>query len=51
MNPEDRTSLPKIAFTSFASQYQPPTLKEGFEDILVVDFVVGSNLRVGCESF
>ncbi|KAF1820324.1 PNK3P-domain-containing protein [Dissoconium aciculare CBS 342.82] len=39
LNPEDRTLLPKIAFTSFAARYQPPQLSEGLEEIIPVDFV------------
>ncbi|KAL1302095.1 hypothetical protein AAFC00_002531 [Neodothiora populina] len=38
MNPEARLGLPKVAFTSFASRYRAPTLKEGFEGITEVDF-------------
>ncbi|KXL43394.1 MAG: hypothetical protein FE78DRAFT_152389 [Acidomyces sp. 'richmondensis'] len=38
MNPEQRTLLPKIAFSSFVSRYQEPKLEEGFEDITRVDF-------------
>ena len=40
MNPEKREQLPKIAFVSFASRFQAPKLTEGFEEILVVDFMV-----------
>lgn len=40
MNPEQRIGLPKVAFTGFASRFRPPTLKEGFEDIVRVDFEV-----------
>ena len=39
-NPENRTILPKLAFTSFASRYCPPKLEEGFKDITEVDFQV-----------
>jgi bifunctional polynucleotide phosphatase/kinase len=38
MNPEDRQQLPKLAFTGFAARYKEPKLKEGFEDIVEVDF-------------
>ncbi|OBT51128.1 hypothetical protein VE04_07182, partial [Pseudogymnoascus sp. 24MN13] len=38
MNPEKRTILPNIAFTSFNSRYSPPTLKEGFKEITEVKF-------------
>ncbi|KAJ4987269.1 polynucleotide kinase 3 phosphatase [Stagonosporopsis vannaccii] len=37
-NPEKRTMLPKLAFTSFASRYREPRLEEGFKDIVKVDF-------------
>jgi len=40
MNPEQRVNLPKVAFTSFASRFREPELKEGFEDITRVDFKV-----------
>ncbi|KAF1991288.1 DNA kinase/phosphatase Pnk1 [Aulographum hederae CBS 113979] len=39
MNPEKRTMLPKVAFTSFTSRYKEPALTEGFEDIVKVDFI------------
>jgi hypothetical protein len=32
--------LPAVAFLSFRSRYQEPSLKEGFQDILKVDFQV-----------
>lgn len=32
--------LPAVAFSSFQSRYQEPSLKEGFQDILKVDFQV-----------
>lgn len=38
MNPEARTILPGIAFSSFVKRFQEPTLKEGFQDIYKVDF-------------
>ncbi|OAL48864.1 PNK3P-domain-containing protein [Pyrenochaeta sp. DS3sAY3a] len=37
-NPESRTILPKLAFTSFASRYRKPDLSEGFTDIVTTDF-------------
>lgn len=49
-NPENRTMLPKLAFTSFASRYRAPKLEEGFEEIIKVDFQVSARLhtcRVG----
>ncbi|OBT46568.1 hypothetical protein VE00_01861 [Pseudogymnoascus sp. WSF 3629] len=38
MNPEKRTILPNIAFTSFNSKYRPPTLQEGFKEVTEVKF-------------
>jgi bifunctional polynucleotide phosphatase/kinase len=38
LNPESRLVLPKMAFTGFASRFKPPHLKEGFEDIIEVQF-------------
>ncbi|KAJ5625954.1 hypothetical protein N7510_002263 [Penicillium lagena] len=38
LNPESRTSVPGIAFGSFASRFKEPTLDEGFEDIIPVRF-------------
>ena len=40
MNPESRKLLPRVAFTSFAARFREPTVKEGFEDIIKVDFKV-----------
>lgn len=37
-NPESRTSLPGIAFGDFARRFEEPSLKEGFEDIVPVEF-------------
>ncbi|KAF3033731.1 hypothetical protein E8E11_003712 [Didymella keratinophila] len=37
-NPENRTMLPKLAFTSFASRFRAPKLEEGFKEIVTVDF-------------
>lgn len=39
-NPENRTILPKLAFTSFASRFRAPKLEEGFKEIVTVDFEV-----------
>ena len=41
MNPENRKLLPKIAFTSFSARFKEPTVKEGFEEIVRVNFKVG----------
>ncbi|KAL3494656.1 polynucleotide kinase 3 phosphatase-domain-containing protein [Aspergillus germanicus] len=38
LNPESRTSLPGIAFGDFAKRFKQPTLSEGFQDIIRVDF-------------
>ncbi|KAM3069449.1 DNA kinase/phosphatase Pnk1, variant 2 [Clarireedia jacksonii] len=38
MNPENRSILPKLAFTSFSSRYQKPEMTEGFQDITEVPF-------------
>ena len=44
-NPENRTMLPKLAFTSFASRYRAPKLEEGFGEIIKVDFEVSATPR------
>lgn len=38
LNPESRLVLPKMAFTSFANRFKPPSVKEGFQDIIEVQF-------------
>ncbi|KAJ9130538.1 Polynucleotide kinase 3 phosphatase [Coniochaeta hoffmannii] len=38
LNPEERQPLPKLAFTGFTSRFKEPKLKEGFQDIVEVDF-------------
>lgn len=38
MNPETREGLPKLAFNGFASRYKQPQVKEGFQDIVEVEF-------------
>ncbi|PQE10227.1 hypothetical protein CJF32_00000743 [Rutstroemia sp. NJR-2017a WRK4] len=38
MNPENRSILPKLAFTGFSSRYQKPEMTEGFQDITEVPF-------------
>lgn len=40
MNPENRSILPKIAFTTFNSRFQQPSLDEGLSDITEVEFQV-----------
>lgn len=37
-NPESRTSLPGIAFGDFGRRFRAPTLEEGFDDIIPVEF-------------
>ena len=39
-NPENRSILPHSAFTAFASRFKEPTLTEGFQDIIKVEFQV-----------
>lgn len=51
MNPEKRTLLPKVAFTSFVSRYKPPKIDEGFEDIMRVDFQVSHTPHTSLASF
>ncbi|EKV08360.1 DNA 3'-phosphatase Tpp1, putative [Penicillium digitatum PHI26] len=38
LNPESRTSLPGIAFGDFGRRFRAPTLEEGFDDIIPVEF-------------
>ncbi|PKY04040.1 polynucleotide kinase 3'-phosphatase [Aspergillus campestris IBT 28561] len=38
LNPESRTLLPGIAFGDFGRRFKEPSLSEGFEDIVRVDF-------------
>lgn len=38
LNPEARTSLPKLAFTGFSSRFKEPKVGEGFEDLSEVEF-------------
>ena len=40
LNPEERAILPHSAFAGFASRFKEPKLKEGFEDIVRVEFKV-----------
>jgi len=49
-NPEKRSLLPRVAFSSFASRYRAPEVSEGFNDMIVIDFRVGAAqaCRVGC---
>ncbi|KAI9854978.1 MAG: hypothetical protein M1824_006487 [Vezdaea acicularis] len=43
MNPEDRTILPQVAFTSFRARLRPPTKEEGFQEIFKIDFKFEGN--------
>lgn len=36
--------LPAIAFRSFAQTYEEPSVEEGFQDIVQVDFEVSRNV-------
>ncbi|KAK3689081.1 polynucleotide kinase 3 phosphatase-domain-containing protein [Podospora appendiculata] len=38
LNPESRVSLPQLAFNGFFSRFKEPKTKEGFQDIVEVDF-------------
>jgi len=38
LNPEDRETLPKLAFNGFASRFKEPKMKEGFQDVVEVEF-------------
>ena len=46
MNPEKRTMLPRTAFTAFASRLQEPNPKEGFDEIVMIDFQVRTILAI-----
>ena len=39
-NPEKRSILPHSAFSSFASRFKEPSMKEGFQDITNIEFQV-----------
>jgi hypothetical protein len=49
MNPEKRTMLPPALFHSFAKRFEEPSVKEGFQDIVKVDFVVSENLNADAD--
>jgi bifunctional polynucleotide phosphatase/kinase len=38
LNPESRESLPKLAFTGFTARFCEPKVKEGFQDVVEVQF-------------
>jgi bifunctional polynucleotide phosphatase/kinase len=38
LNPEGREALPRTAFLGYASRFKEPKVKEGFQDIVEVDF-------------
>ncbi|KAI4242256.1 MAG: hypothetical protein L6R40_004127 [Gallowayella cf. fulva] len=46
-NPEKRAILPHSAFSSFASRFKQPTVDEGFQDVVAVEFRVGY-LGISC---
>ena len=39
-NPENRSILPHLAFSSFASRFTKPSTTEGFDDIITLEFQV-----------
>lgn len=39
-NPETRSILPHSAFTGFAARFKEPKVKEGFQDVIKVEFQV-----------
>lgn len=39
-NPDNRSVLPHLAFSSFASRFVKPSTKEGFEDVITLEFKV-----------
>lgn len=42
LNPEGRTILPHSAFSGFAARFKEPKVKEGFQDIVTIEFQVFS---------
>lgn len=38
VNPENRTALPKVAFTGYSSRFSEPKKSEGFQEVIRVDF-------------
>ncbi|KAI1214413.1 PNK3P-domain-containing protein [Annulohypoxylon truncatum] len=38
MNPETRASLPALAFNGFFSRFKEPKVKEGFQDVVEIEF-------------
>ncbi|KAH8882364.1 PNK3P-domain-containing protein [Thozetella sp. PMI_491] len=38
LNPESRQILPRLAFNSFTSRFKEPKAKEGFQDVVEVEF-------------
>lgn len=39
-NPENRSILPHLAFSSYASRFKKPSMAEGFDDIITLEFQV-----------
>lgn len=44
-NPENRSILPHLAFSSFASRFIKPSTAEGFKDVITLEFKV-SDLHI-----
>lgn len=38
MNPEARAALPALAFNGFFSRLREPKVKEGFQDVVEIEF-------------
>jgi len=47
-NPENRSILPHSAFAGFASRFKEPKVKEGFQDIVTIEFQVLLQLPLIC---
>ncbi len=43
-NPEKRSILPHSAFTGFNSRFKEPKVKEGFQDVIKVEFQVSTEV-------
>lgn len=46
MNPEKRAILPSLAFRGFLGKFQPPNVKEGFQDVVTWDFSVSDAVAI-----
>ena len=49
-NPEKRPILPHSAFPGFAARFKEPKVKEGFQDVITVEFQVSRSALVGNET-